>query len=302
MRNSTNLIIHEDCKWIIRSAYVNPKKSYEELVLATVLISLFSVVAVTLNLLTILIFYREKKLKCISDILLCALATTDLYARLLSMSFLMATSILLAQDQISCSVFVAATLIRMTGFTLTLSTTLLITTDRYAALFHPYSYHIRHDDTRFLAKILIAAWSVCIAISLFSLTPKLKLVRLAIVFAIAFAIPFSLSVHLRALLLARRMNRQIQDLQVRDETRERVHRELKTARSTAIVISSTLICYLPKPLMPAIKALDGSSPVLEAIMPWSTICLMLNSVLNPLIYAWQFQWFRNGLSKFVNLC
>ena len=302
MSNSATGIIDLNCKWAISSLYADYETYYTPLISVAVLNSLLSLLAVSLDILTIVIFYKEKRFKSFSDILLSALAGTDLLAGSLSMLLLAATNILLAYNKTSCTVFFASTAIRMTGFTLTFSVTVLISIDRLIAVFYPYHYHLLQHNGRLTAKILITVWSLCLAISIFSIfTPKLILLRTTAIFSIAVGVPFSWWVHLRALFLAKRMRAQIQDLQVGEENREqrdRTRREVKATRSTTVILGCIFICYLPHPVISIFKMFRLANPLaLQFISAWTIICVMLSSVLNPLVYVWQLQWFRNAFLK-----
>ena len=314
MSNSKTGMINKNCQWAISSLYADSKKYHNSLISVAVLNCLLSLLAVSLNILTIVIFHKEKRFKCFNDILLCALAGTDLLAGSLSMPLLTATNILLAYNKTSCTVFLASTAIRMTGFTLTFSVTVLISIDRLIAIFYPYRYHIIQNNERLTAKLLITVWSVFISISIVSIfTPQLMLIRATVVLSIALAVPFSWWVHLRALFLAKRMKAQIEDLQVRDEThdlpvgnenreqRNQTRREVKATRSTAVILGCICICYLPHPVISILKALAFDSLPLQFISAWTITLVMLGSVLNPLVYVWQLHWFRNAFLRLMKI-
>ena len=305
MGNSAAKIIATNCKWARENYYIDTQKYYSLYLFSVVVNSLLSVVTIILNVLTIWIFYKEKKLRYAKDVLLCALATTDLYAGFVSTPSLVAESILQVHNKATCKVYLTGYIIRLVGFSLTYSATLLISADRYLAIFHPFRYETRSDDTVFITKILVSTLLSTIITSILSLfTPQSELVTIMAVGVMIGFIPFSFWVHLKALFISRRIQRQIDGLRVGNENMSQsnqVRKEVRAAKSTAIILCCICLCYLPQATAAILRNTYPNIPTFRAAMLITSAFVMLNSALNPLIYVWQMQWFRMALFKTVNI-
>ena len=129
----------------------------------------FAPVTVILNAITLYVFWKEKRIKTVADILLCFLATTDIIGGLVAMPSFGIGSILRGMNIGNpCSIFLIRTQIGMFSVDITLITSILIVLDRYYDIFYPYSYEIRKHRTGVAIALLVSSWSVCAVICLSS--------------------------------------------------------------------------------------------------------------------------------------
>ena len=294
--------VWENCQYANSSYYLTPEEFFVGYIGIAIVNITLAVSAIFLNSVTILVFYKAKKLKSISDMLLCFLAATDFLAGLLAMPFFSIESLLRAYNsEAPCQVFLIGKLARLLTFLLTFMTSILISLDRYVAIFHSYRYYGRRDDRKFALRILLTLWSMSIVLAVGSLaTTDMKLLIFTAMILVVIFIPFSSWVHLRAFFVARSIQKQIRDeiAQVRvQEEAKRAEKDLKTARITAVILAVVCICYLPQIVTVSImNKASGEASVSKAFY-WTNTLIMANSVFNPLMYVWQMKWFKVAFKR-----
>ena len=262
-------------------------------------------VTVIINAVTIYIFWREKRMKTISDVLLWFLAITDIFGGFVAMPFFAAESILRAIDtQSPCSIFLTRKLVGLFSGDITLATSILIVLDRYCSIFQPYRYDVSKSQTGLVALVVVLLWCVCFAInSLSIITPNYVLAIVFVAFANITFVSLSIWAHSRILIQAKRIQREIAiecgHLE-RKYCKIRNWQRIKGARITAVMFSGIILCYAPQTITGFLMVrLDYSRSSLIAFY-WTTGLILLNSIVNPILYIWQMKWFQNALWKITS--
>ena len=267
-----------------------------------IIMSILSPVTVILNAVTIYVFWRGKRLRSITDILLCFLTITDVIGGLLAMPFFAAESVLHAVDTESpCSIFLIRDFLVFFSVGITLVTDILIVLDRYFSIFYPYRYDVRKNQISFATSLVVTSWCVCFVICLISIITRgySPAVYFAIVANACFVF-LSVSIHLKVFAQARRTQRKIEIDSChfkRNSRKAESWYRTKGARVTAVILFGIFFCYVPQIITgKLLKTLHYSKTSLIAFY-WSTALILFNSIVNPLVYIWQMKWFRNALWK-----
>ena len=291
-------ILIDYCNHAVQRFKINDFHS-SYLTMAIVMICL-APVTVILNTVTVYVFWKGKRMKTITDILLCLLTITDIVGGFVAMPSFAAESILRAINiETPCSVFLIRTLIGMSSVDITLVTSILIVLDRYCSIFKPYYYDIRKHQTRAAILVVVLLWCICIAVCLLSIITSKYLLAIAfIAVANTSYVVLGIWVHLKILIQAKRTQREIATKSIRCKTNNRKikswHR-IKGARMTAVIFCGIFFCYAPMIITGSLMERFDNSRSSRIAFYWTTALVLLNSIVNPLLYIWQMKWFRNAL-------
>ena len=275
---------------------------FSSYVIMAVIMFSFSPVTIILNTVTIYLCWKEKRMKSISDILLCFLMTTDIIAGFVAMPSLAAENVLLAMKLESpCSVFLVGRMIRFFIVDITLVTSILIVLDRYCSIFQPYYHEVQKNKTGFIALIVLLSWCACAIICLLSvITPEYLPSVVFIATADICLVVLSISVHLKIFIHTRKIQRDIAIERGKfegDKSKMKSCYRIQGARVTAVMVGGVILCYAPQLITASLKrSLLNSRSYLIAFY-WTTALIQFNSIVNPLVYIWQMKWFRKAMWK-----
>ncbi|CAH3129278.1 unnamed protein product [Porites lobata] len=103
----------------------------------------------------------------------------------------------------------------------------------------------------------------------------------------------------------RRHQKKIKNQQLPQGEEQRFARENKAFKTTVLVVSAVIVCFLPIALTVAVFMLfriDTNTGVVgsQACIPcpWVNTFIMLNSLINPVIYCWRQKEMRNYVFRF----
>ena len=96
----------------------------------------------------------------------------------------------------------------------------------------------------------------------------------------------------------RRHQKMIKSQQLPQEEVEQFLKESKALKTTVYVVGAVVLCLLPAAFLLLLMALDVHVPSRSAQSLVKT-CVMLNSLLNPLIYCWRQKEMRKFVFRFV---
>ena len=244
-------------------------------------------------------------MKTVADILLCFLTTTDIMGGLVAMPYFAAESILRAMNLGNpCSIFLTRTLIGMFFMDITIITSILVVLDRYFAIFYPYSYNTRKNHTGFATFLVISLWCVCAIICLLSIITSRYILAIAFIASADICFVFlSIWVHSKIFLKARRTQQEIANISNRFERSnskiDSWHR-IKGTRITALIFCGIFLCYAPQIITGSLMEYSNNSRFSKIAFYWTTALMLLNSIVNPLVYIWQVKWFRNALRRITS--
>ena len=296
-------ILSENCNLVTGQ---NRIKVFHSSYLTTAIIMfILSPATIILNLVTIYVFFKENRMKTVTDILLCFLTVTDIIAGLVAIPSFAAESMLRAEVIGStCSMFLIARLAGYFSVAITLVTSVLIVLDRYFFIFQPYHYDIRKYQTGFATLVVILSWCLSIVVCLLSIiTPKHILAIAFISVTDLSYVILSTCVHLKVLIRAKKIQREIaieKSHFEKNDSKICSWYRIKGGRMTAVIFGGILICYAPQLIVAIlVREFNYSRPFLIAFH-WTTGLLLLNPIINPMVYIWQMKWFRQAFWKFVS--
>ena len=96
----------------------------------------------------------------------------------------------------------------------------------------------------------------------------------------------------------RRHQKMIKSQQLPQEEVEQFLKESKALKTTVYVVGAVGLCLLPAAFLLLLIALDVHVPS-TSVQSWMKTCVMLNSLLNPLIYCWRQKEMRKFVFRFV---
>ena len=96
----------------------------------------------------------------------------------------------------------------------------------------------------------------------------------------------------------RRHQKMINSQQLPQEEVEQFLKESKALKTTVYVVGAVGLCLLPTAFLLLLIALDVHVPSIS-VQSWMKTCVMLNSLLNPLIYCWRQKEMRKFVFRFV---
>ena len=302
--------IHENCHFT--TTYLQVEAVHLRRHFLGLAIVLFTIAPLTIifNLLTIMTFIYRTKFRVPSNIFLCGMAITDLITGSTAIPIMGTTHLLRYLDKrVSCRFFISGWILMLTVIFLTFTTMTLISIDKYLAIFYPFKYSAKNDKQTLMVKILATLWTIVICLGAFTIfTPELKLVRTALMVTSSILIPLVIFIQLRILLEIRKRRRRV-CVQRTISRLERTFRGFRIRndgtqglRVTTTIVIVLFVCYLPittMGLLGRINFLNIHSGTNKLIYCWLSTLVLLNSLMNPVIYCWQLRGFRRDLTDLL---
>ncbi|XP_051814690.1 trace amine-associated receptor 13c-like [Acanthochromis polyacanthus] len=283
-----------------------------------IILSCISLFTVTLNLLVIISISHFKQLHSPTNLLLLSLAVSDCFVGLL-----VVFQILLLDG---CWYFgdLMCVLYNIFDYVITsasIGTMVLISVDRYVAICYPLHYPSKVTLQR--AKICVALCWICAALcNCLILKDNLKQLGmynscagdcvivlhygagyvdlfLSFIGPVSVIIGLYVRVFVAAVSQARAMRSDITAFTPQGSVNVTVKKsEMKAARTLGVVVVVFLICLCPYFCV----TLTGQDVLLNSTSMAFVICLFyFNSLLNPLIYALFYPWFRKSVKLIITL-
>ncbi|KAM3842577.1 trace amine-associated receptor 13c-like [Diretmus argenteus] len=303
--------LNTSCRKSMRPHYDN--------MLLYILLSSSSLITVSLNMLVIISISHFRNLHTPTNFLLLSLAVSDFLVGLL----VMPGEILFIGEcwylgNFMCVFYVYVSLIIMSS---SVGSMVLISVDRYVAICDPLRYSTSITPTR--VKICVTlCWVCCVSYSSLILKDFLKqpdrynscdgecvivinyitgYVDLVVSFIgpVTVIIVLYSRVFVVAVSQARAMRSHIVTVTHRRSVTVTAKKsEMKAARTLGIVIVVFLLCYCPC-YLPSLAGQDTSSEA--SYLSFLFLLLYCNSLLNPVIYAFFYPWFRKAMQLIVTL-
>ena len=297
--NSSELMHHECRMYVLLGGRLEKPSPFTQVCLIlNIIINIFTFpFTAVLNALVIIAVKTKRRLRAHkSNIAIALLATTDFVAGSFAQPVFIAglISILVNYYSDLCPFMALRFLINMLAGVSILHL-LLISGERYLAIKHPFA-HIS----------LVKESSLLIASSLAWLLPLIRNVYFSFVekktaFVMIDNTIMFLSVaciaycHFSVYLETRRHQRQIADQQVTQETRKQLLKDRRAFKVTSLIVAAILLCSLPMIVFKiVITRFPSLVPSEERYMFFLSITSMnlLNSFINPIIYAVRLRKFR----------
>lgn len=251
-----------------------------------------------LNLSVLIVLLKSKALKSRSNIPVAFLACWDLLTALLSQPVFAVYLIRMARFQLSCGLLItvsyAASIIAMTSS----FTVVAIATERYLALFHVFfwSTTITH---RMLTIPLSLIWvfPVIICVIMYDVMPIVGISIYTLVTAVA--IIWISICYYRMFKLIQKMQKRIMTRETAIKSENEIRgKQARLTKFTSAIVALYLIMNIPYCLIIVfISTVFKDDYYVDPVKWYSATWLMLNSLLNPIVYAWQSPHIGRGLLK-----
>lgn len=250
-----------------------------------------------LNALVIAAVKTTRQLKTKADVLLACLAATDFMVGLTVQPLFITMAISILEGMILNDFCILEnTSGNMTQFLCIVSLfhLMLISLERYLAIQHPF-FHGNHVTKTRLIIAASLAWLMVLISKLLGFVGKgVKYVVDKIDFAfIIISVPVIVCFHVFVYLVVRRHEKQIISQQVSLEAKEKLCKEKKALKTTTIIILAVLLSYFPSMIFMITNLLEKTAfNVRYTIFFLAITITILNSLMNPLIYAARNRKFR----------
>nr|XP_046198071.1 trace amine-associated receptor 13c-like [Oncorhynchus gorbuscha] len=272
-----------------------------------ILFSLISAVTVFLNLLVIISISHFKQLHTPTNLLILSLAVSDLLVGLIVIPI---TTVAVMEPCWGFGEYFCVFYFYITCLcaSLSLGNLVLISIDRYVAVCDPLLYHSKITITRMMCCISIT-WCCCIiyyaaTVNIFVnvQVPSRCLKECFIVegvtwgtvidLVITMVVPCSIiiTLYMKIFVVARSQARKVFSKEAACvfgvKTVQANKSERKATKTLAIVVFTYLSCWIPFHLYLLFLLIDNLSSFIISFLP------LLNSLINPIIYAFFYPWFK----------
>ena len=266
---------------------------YINYVIGLVLNILLTILAIFLNSVTILAYNRSAQLKSKkSYFLIMLLSLSDLFAGLFGNTSFVLVLITIIIGYPKCAIFFVFEFTAFYSTGISLMTLLGMNMERYLSILHPF-YHRTKVTKSKLLKMILVLWLFVIILRLLFLAfgDVADFITSAIIVFIAC---ITLYMYLAIWIKVRRRRPRAGEPQETEKrnaavrVRERRTSQMnerqntKMAKSCAIVVVLTYICYTPF----AITFSSASSNIVSLLSLWSITLILSSSSLNSLVFFW----------------
>ena len=279
------------CDWTFDDQFVDKLFS----LLSIILNLLTCPLTVLLNTLVIIAVKTRQRLQNMHNLILASMAGTDL-----------------AVGMVVQPMFIAREISRQTGGSISmyynLSTTTLITAALLCitSLFHlalisverliAMKYSLKYNDIA-TKRRLTAAIALCWLFATINVTIRLTVAPIT-VFFVMFITPVIFYCHVSVYFVCRRHLHQMKSEQNSSEATTKFLEDRKAWKTTSIILGGLLLSFLPQ-LFRTVAGRKFSIPLLNSVEPLTFSCVMLNSILNPVIFCFRSRIIRHALLQLV---
>lgn len=264
-------------------------------------VSIFRIIAnaltcpltIVLNVLVVVAVKTKRQLRTKSNVALACLSTTDLIVGLVLQPLHIASaSFLHSGDAMFCTITHVSLITTSICFLSSMHHMVLVSAERYFAIKHPFTHETQVTEVRIIMASALA-WAAAVIIYTVA-RPYAAIVLVSEALLIVLPIYFNVSVYKEI----RRNEKQIAANQVSLEAKEKLLKKRKAFYTTVIVLMAILLCYVPSSICSVILVSfkERIPPdMMIAGLFGSAILPLLNSLFNPLIYAFRIRYFRVAL-------
>uniref|UniRef100_A0A8C5DKW5 Trace amine associated receptor 1 n=1 Tax=Gouania willdenowi TaxID=441366 RepID=A0A8C5DKW5_GOUWI len=280
-------------------------------VLLYIFLGLMSASTICGNLLVIISVVYFKQLHTPTNSLILSLAVADLLVGVLVFPFSMAVTVssCLHHEDIYCKI--------RDSFDATLCTSSIlnlccISIDRYYAVSQPLTYQVR-INTKVTLTMILMSWGIACLIGIsiivagFSQGTCENVCSVNVVIANTMGPVFSfylpafiiLCIYMKIFFITKRQVSSIHNTMLQSTKHVVSKMERKATKTLAIVMGVFLLCLTPYFICVVFLPLAVHPPHVSVIemLNWLTLS---NSMLNPLIYAFFYSWFRSAFMKIIS--
>ena len=271
--------------------------AYAILIFITVVNIIICPFIIVLNVLVMIAVKTKARLKTNSNITLCCLAFTDVLVGIIAQPVFTAVTILIIHGETSnkhCTLQRLSKIVVRSLCGASFCQLALISVERYLAIKHSFTYitHVTRDRILGLSSLtwICTVVQACIPFLITNDNILLTVKYFRFPFLMAIIIFCQIAVYRES----RRHEKQIAELQVSVEAKEKFLKERKALKLTTIVLFVLLLCYLPSIIVQVLLQTSTITSVKTAHIAYFTTSFVaiLNSLINPVIYCARIKRFR----------
>ena len=299
--NSSELMHHECQMYVILGGRLEKPSSFAQVCLIlNIIINIFTFpFTAVLNALVIIAVKTKQRLRAHkSNIAIALLATTDFVAGSFAQPVFIAWLILILVNYNSdlCPFLAFRFLINML-FGVSILHLLMISGERFLAIKHPFAHiSLVKESNLLIASALAWLLPLILNVIYFSFVEKNNGFVIIDNTIMLLSVACIAHCHFSAVYLeTRRHQRQIADQQVTQERRKQLLKDRRAFKVTSLIVAAILLCSLPMIVFKiVITKFPSLVPLEEKYMLFLSITSMnlLNSFINPIIYAVRLRKFR----------
>ena len=254
------------------------------------------------NALFISTYHNNRILQNTSNMLLVVLAVSDILVGLLAEPMSIIRAIMEINGSHSCVLFDISRLVIIFSSGLSFLTIIVITHDRYIAIYYPLRYPILFSK-RNVKIVLVGCGIVLIGLLVCRAVLPLEIFFLIICSLTFYTTLSAVVVYSKILFAARRQKLQIQTM-VRSSQYYRpaisLH-EIKTTQVMVYVLGAMILCYYPGTCFWIYSAFHGYTlESMYTVVPYLETAVFLNSAINPVTYLLRSRSIRGAFLRHVN--
>ena len=259
--------------------------------------------AIVANLMVFLGVLRKPDLRNVYNTSILFLATSDLLTGLITLpSFVVyqGSKLTTPQQDFSCIALVVYTSTNFIFTGLSVITIILITMERYLAIFHPFRYQA-HMTKRRIAVTISLIWVIWISfITLARFSPGASVGLYSIIAAVLLipCILLTLFVYCKVCFLTRRVRASIGHGPTAPRNAEDIQ-ETKSSRTVAYLAGAVVLCFLPTLVIAAVYQTGkvDENYFYHVMYPLSDLAALMTPVFDPMIYVLRSSQVRSSLRE-----
>ena len=277
-------------------------------------------VTITGNLLVFAAVLRKATLRNVANTSILCLALTDLLVGFFvqpSYITYQASKLAAEPDNFPCDQLLIYSFSGVICICMSFLTLILISLERYLAVFYPYRYIEKVNSKRVVA-VSVTVWGISIAILLgvrfsFGINSNEETAVISLVIITNFLV--TSVVYFKIFRLVRRCNAQV-NVEMSHNTSTasqnespptQMHsnsREAKASKTVAFVAGTLFLCFTPTLCATIVDqaGLARKDLLYHVIYPIAETAVLLNSCINPGIYVWRCRGIRRSLFELIRPC
>lgn len=274
------------------------------------------------NILVFMAVLRKVQLRTVANTSILCLAFTDLMVGVFvqpSYVVYQASKLTASLDSFPCDKLLIYSFSGVICICMSFLTLILISMERYLAVFYPYIYEAKVNSRRVIL-VTVTVWAISIGILLsvrflFGINSNEETGVISSVITSNFLV--TSFVYFKIFRLVKRCNAQVnvQMSQYTGSTSEGTEndpptqvnsspREAKASKTVAFIAGTLFLCFMPT-LCVTIVDQAGLAPrdlLYHVIYPIAETAVLLNSCVNPGIYVWRNRGIRRSLRELLSAC
>ena len=254
------------------------------------------------NALFISTYHSNRILQNTSNMLLVVLAVSDILVGMFAQPMAIIRGIMEIGGSHNCTLFNISRLVYIFSSGLSFFTIIVITHDRYIAIYYPLRYPILFSKKN-VKIVLVGCGILLVALLVCRLVLELKVFFLIISSLTFYTTLSAVVVYSKILFAARRQKIQVQNM-LRSAQFYRptisLH-EIKTTQVMVYVIGAMILCYYPGTCFWIYSAYHGYTlESLYTVVPYIELAVFLNSAINPVTYLLRSRSIRGAFFRHLD--